>query len=65
MRDFCLHLFCQCKLVDPELAIAKATDVVITPEQIEFLLWQFSQPQEGETEDDYRRRIIKCFVYKV
>ena len=51
--------------IETELAIAKATDVVITPEQIEFLLWQFSQPQEGETEDDYRRRIIKCFVHKV
>ncbi|WP_304584041.1 recombinase family protein [Acutalibacter muris] len=51
--------------IEAELAIAKATDVVITPEQIEFLLWQFSQPQEGETEDDYRRRIIKCFVHKV
>ena len=51
--------------IETELAIAKATDIVITPEQIEFLLWQFSQPQEGETEDDYRRRIIKCFVHKV
>ena len=38
---------------------------VITPAQIEFLLWQFSQPQERESEDDYRRRIIKCFVHKV
>ena len=51
--------------IEAELAIAKATDVVITPDQIEFLLWQFSQPQKDETEDDYRRRIIKCFVHKV
>lgn len=51
--------------IEAELAIAKATDVVITPEQIEFLLWQFAQPQKGEGEDEYRRRIIKCFVHKV
>ena len=51
--------------IEAELAIAKATDVVITPEQIEFLLWQFAQPQKGEGEDEYRRRINKCFVHKV
>ena len=29
--------------------------------------WPIHLPafEEGETEDDYRRRIIKCFVYKV
>ena len=51
--------------IEAELTIAKATDVVITPEQIEYLLWQFSKPQEGESADEYRRRIIKCFVHKV
>ena len=51
--------------IEAELAIAKATDVVITPEQIEYLLWQFSKPQEGESANEYRRRIIKCFIHKV
>ena len=51
--------------IEAELTIAKATDVVITPEQIEYLLWQFSKPQEEESADEYRRRIIKCFVHKV
>ena len=51
--------------IEAELTIAKATDVVITPEQIEYLLWQFSKPREGESADEYRRRIVKCFVHKV
>lgn len=51
--------------VEAELAIAKASDFVITAEQIEFLLWQFASPLDGESWDDYKRRIIKCFVHRV
>jgi len=29
------------------------------------LLYQFTEPLEGESWDDYKRRIIKCFVYQV
>lgn len=50
---------------EAELAIAKATDFVITPEQIEYMLWQFASPLEGESWDDYKRKIIKCFVHQV
>ena len=38
--------------IEAELAIAKATDVVITPEQITYLLLQFAQPQDDETIDE-------------
>ena len=48
-----------------ELAIVKASDFVITPEQIEFLLWQFIDPLDDESWEDYKRRIIKCFVHAV
>lgn len=51
--------------IEAELAIAKATDVVITPEQITYLLLQFAQPQDDETIDEYRSRVIKCFIHKV
>ncbi len=51
--------------LEAELAIAKATDFIITAEQIEYLLYQFTEPIEGESWDDYKRRIIKCFVYQV
>lgn len=51
--------------IEAELAIAKATDVIITPEQLAYLLRQFAQPQAGESADDYKRRIIKCFIHKV
>ena len=51
--------------LEAELAIAKASDFVITADQIEFLLTQFAEPWECESEEDYHRRIIKCFVYKV
>ena len=46
-------------------AIAKASDFVITTDQIEFLLTQFAEPWECESEEEYHRRIIKCFVHKV
>ena len=51
--------------IEAELAIAKASDFVITVKQIEFLLTQFAERWECETEEEYRRRIIKCFVHKV
>ena len=51
--------------LEAELAIAKASDFVITADQIEFLLTQFAEPWECESEEEYHRRIIKCFVYKV
>ena len=51
--------------LDAELAIAKASDFVITTDQIEFLLTQFAEPWECESEEEYRSRIIKCFVHKV
>lgn len=51
--------------VEAELAIAKATDFIITADQIEFLLWQFASPLEGESWEDYKRRIIKCFVHQI
>ena len=51
--------------VEAELVIAKASNFVITAEQIEFLLWQFASPLDGESWDDYKRRIIKCFVHRV
>ena len=51
--------------LEAELAIAKASDFIITAEQIEFLLWQFAEPQPEESWEDYKRRIIKCFVHEV
>lgn len=51
--------------IEAELAFAKAADFVITAPQIEFLLYQFVDPQEGESWQDYKRRIIKCFVSQV
>jgi hypothetical protein len=51
--------------VEAALAIAKATDFLIKPDQIEFLLCQFESPQEGESWQDYKRKIIKCFVSQV
>ena len=48
-----------------ELDFAKASDFIITPEQIEFLLWQFVDPLDDESWEDYKRRIIKCFVQSV
>ena len=48
-----------------ELDFAKASDFIITPEQIEFLLWQFIDPLDDESWEDYKRRIIKCFVQSV
>ena len=51
--------------LEAELAIAKASDFVITTDQIEFLLTQFAEPWECESEEEYHRRIIKCFVHKV
>ena len=51
--------------LEAELAIAKASDFVITADQIEFLLTQFAEPWECESEEEYHRRIIKCFVHKV
>ena len=51
--------------LEAELAIAKASDFVITAKQIEFLLTQFAEPWECESEEEYHRRIIKCFVHKV
>ena len=51
--------------LEAELAIAKASDFVITVDQIEFLLTQFAEPWECESEEEYHRRIIKCFVHKV
>ena len=51
--------------LEAELAIAKAADFVITTDQIEFLLTQFAEPWECESEEEYHRRIIKCFVHKV
>ena len=38
---------------------------MITADQIEFLLTQFAEPWECESEEEYHRRIIKCFVHKV
>lgn len=51
--------------LEAELAIAKASDFVITADQIEFLLTQFAESWECESEEEYHRRIIKCFVHKV
>lgn len=51
--------------LEAELTIAKASDFVITTDQIEFLLTQFAEPWECESEEEYHRRIIKCFVHKV
>lgn len=51
--------------LEAELDIAKASDYLITAQQIEFLLTQFIERWECESEEDYRRRIIKCFVHKV
>jgi DNA invertase Pin-like site-specific DNA recombinase len=51
--------------LEAELAIAKASDFVITTDQIEFLLTQFAEPWACESEEEYHRRIIKCFVHKV
>lgn len=51
--------------LEAELAIAKASDFIITPEQIEFILWQFVEPLQEESYEDYKRRIIKCFVHAV
>jgi len=51
--------------LEAELAIAKASDFVITTDQIEFLLTQFAEPWECESEEEYHRRIIKCFVHNV
>lgn len=51
--------------LEAELDIAKASDYIITAQQIEFLLTQFAERWECESEEDYRRRIIKCFVHKV
>lgn len=48
-----------------ELARAKAMNVVLSAEQIEFMLWQFTDLQDGETWDEYKRKIIKCFVHRV
>lgn len=48
-----------------ELDFAKASDFIISPEQIEFLLWQFIDPLDDESWEDYKRRIIKCFVQSV
>lgn len=53
------------EVLEAELAIAKASDFVITADQIEFLLTQFTEPWECESEEEYHRRIIKCFVHKV
>lgn len=51
--------------LEAELAYAKASDFIITPKQIEFLLWQFTEPLADESWEDYKRRIIKCFVHAV
>ena len=51
--------------LEAELDIAKASDYIITAQQIEFMLTQFAERWECESEEDYRRRIIKCFVHKV
>lgn len=48
--------------LEAELEFAKACDFILPPDQIEFLLWQFVEPLDDESWDDYKRRIIKCFV---
>lgn len=51
--------------IKAELAIAKASDFILTPNQIEYALWQFVEPLPEETYEAYKRRIIKCFVHAV
>lgn len=48
-----------------EIARLKIAKPNLTEDQILFALMQFMDRREGETDQDYRRRIIKCFVSQV
>ena len=51
--------------LEAQLAVAEATDFIISADEIEFMISQFMEPFEGESWQDYKRRIIKCFVSRV
>ena len=48
-----------------ELAYLKGRHLELTEDQILFMLMQYLEPFEGESEQDYYRRIITCFVAEV
>ena len=53
------------KVLEGELAHIKKTRVVMTPEQIEFMILALADPKEEEDLDAYRRRIIDGFINSV
>lgn len=48
-----------------ELKKAEAKNIVLTPEHIEFMLGQYAVKDENESDNDYRKKIIDCFVSEV
>ena len=52
-------------VLEGELASLKNHRPDFTEDQILFMLMQYIDPREGETDQDYRKRVIECFVSEV
>lgn len=52
-------------VIQGELAYLKRNELTFNEDQILFMLMQYIEPFEGETTQEYHKRIITCFVAEV
>ena len=51
--------------LETKLKKAEANNIIITAEHIEFMLQQFANKKDSESEESFRKKIIDCFVSEV